>query len=326
MDKVHTLNDWVCVWLGNVQPNVIKETTICMYAETMERHILPLLGQIPLTEMTEETVEDWVRNLEEMPVPGTQNGRMTEGTVRNTLSVLSGCMRDAQKYGLIEQNPCPGAAWILKGKNVNEQQEWLSEEQIGELEPLLAAYQDENGYPIGIGFQLVLYAGISLSEAAALRWRDVDSENGILHVRDFIAVRRGEQEIREERRYEIESLTGRKQRSVPMPEFLIHKLVQVRKDFQTGEEDFVLSRSDQEPVRVDRMRAALLRRGSSCGMGTVTPRMLRDTYAMRAVQAGATSDMIAELMGFASPQQVIRRYMPKTAANKKELINKMFTK
>jgi len=323
---LYTLNDWVGVWIENVLPNVVKETTICMYAETMERHILPLLGQTPLTKMTEKTVEDWVKKLKEMPVPGTQNGRMTEGTVRNTLSVLSGCLRDAQKYGLMGQNPCPGVAWSLEGRNINEHREWLSEEQIEELEPILAAYQDESGYPIGLGFQLVLYAGITLSEAAALRWQDVDPKNETLQVKNFIAVRRERQNAGEDRRYEMQSLTGRKQRSVPVPEFLMCKLVQVRKDFQAGEEDFVLSRSDREPVRVDRMRAALLRRGNSCGMGTVTPRMLRDTYAMRAVQAGATSDMIAELMGFASSQQVIRRYMPKTAADKKDLVNKMFAK
>lgn len=29
---------------------------------------------------------------------------------------------------------------------------------------------------------------------------------------------------------------------------------------------------------------------------------------MRAVQAGAGSDLIADLMGFASPQQVVQRY------------------
>lgn len=40
--------------------------------------------------------------------------------------------------------------------------------------------------------------------------------------------------------------------------------------------------------------------------------------------AGATSDTIAELMGFASSQQVIRRYMPKTVTDKRELMKKMF--
>lgn len=42
------------------------------------------------------------------------------------------------------------------------------------------------------------------------------------------------------------------------------------------------------------------------------------------MRAGASSDMIAELMGFASSQQVIRRYMPKNVTDKSELVKKMF--
>lgn len=42
------------------------------------------------------------------------------------------------------------------------------------------------------------------------------------------------------------------------------------------------------------------------------------------VQAGATSDLIAELMGFASSQQVIRRYMPANKMNERELLDRMF--
>ena len=91
--RIVTLEDWVYVWLRNVLPHVVKETTIRMYAETMERHILPALGDRKLEDLTEEAVSGWLRGLESMPLAGTQNGHMTEGTVRNTLSVLSGGMK-----------------------------------------------------------------------------------------------------------------------------------------------------------------------------------------------------------------------------------------
>lgn len=207
-----TLEEWVYIWLKDILPNVVKESTIRMYMETMEHHVYPVLGKLQLRDITEDTIQNWVKHMQEMTVPGTQNGQMTEGTIRNILSVLSGCMREAQKYGLIESNPCLKSAWAVKSRNVGGSQDWLSEEEMAQLEPL----------------------------------------------------------------------------------------------------------------QIDRMRAFLKRWSVKCGMREVTPQMLRDTYAMRAVHTGAASDMIAELMGFASTRYVIRRYMPASAENKRELVNRMF--
>ena len=44
------------------------------------------------------------------------DGKMKEGTIRNTLSVLSGCLRDAQKRGMIQDNPCVKVADVITGR------------------------------------------------------------------------------------------------------------------------------------------------------------------------------------------------------------------
>lgn len=323
MQKTIRLKDWVEQWLGEILPTVVKPTTIQMYEDTMKRHILPGLGDECLADISSEKVKDWLQKLSKTVVPGTQNGQMTEGSIRNTLSVLSGCLRDAQKQGLIACNPCKDIGWVLEPKNLTKSQEWLNEEEIRELMPQLASYQDQDGYPLGLGFQLVLYTGITLSEASALRWQDVDLEKEVLYIRSFLAFQHGVEESGDPR-YEVEELVGRKNREVPVPTFLIRQLKELKQEYEPAEESFVLSRSEKEPMSLDRMRKALSRRAASCGMEKVTPRMLRDTYAMRAVKAGASSDMIAELMGFASSKQVIRRYMPMRMENKRELINKMY--
>ena len=81
---------------------------------------------------------------------------MTEGTVRNVLSVLSGSLRDAQKYGLIDSNPCLDVHFFEKKDQSSDCRSWLQPEQIQKLEPVLVSYKDEDGYPLGLGFQLVL--------------------------------------------------------------------------------------------------------------------------------------------------------------------------
>lgn len=82
-----TLEVWSGVWIGSVLPNVIKGMTIRMYSDTMERHILPFIGDISLEDLTENVLSDWIRHLRKKPLAGDRV--MTEGTIRNTFSILS---------------------------------------------------------------------------------------------------------------------------------------------------------------------------------------------------------------------------------------------
>lgn len=324
LSGIRTLDDWVYIWIQEVAASVVKETTCVMYGETMERHILPSLGEKQLSGLTAEEIRAWVDGLRSRKLPGTIQGYMTEGTVRNTLSVLSGCLRDAQKYGLLEKNPCQETFWKSTDKTVREKKDWLDEEQISGLEPFLTQYRDENGYPAGIGFQLVLYTGMTLSEAAALRWREVDQERGTIHIHYFYVERRLSDSPEEGMEDYLEEVSGRRKREIPAPDFLMKRLCAVREAYGGTEDTFVLSGSSREPAHMNRLRAALSRHTESMGLGRITPRMLRDTYAIRAVRAGATSDMIAELMGFASTQQVLRRYMPQLTLDKRDFVNQMY--
>lgn len=192
--QIHTLKEWVYVWIREVLQGVVKPTTIRMYAETMEHHIFPALGEEQLQGLSGEKLEAWLALLSRQSVTGTRTGKMTEGTVRNVLSVLSGSLRDAQKYGLIDNNPCLDVHFFEKKDQSSDCRSWLQPEQILQLEPVLVSYKDEDGYPLGLGFQLVLYTGITLSEAAALRWKDVDFQEKILNIRYFVAMKRSRPE------------------------------------------------------------------------------------------------------------------------------------
>lgn len=319
----YTLNEWVSVWLNEILPGVVKPSTLSMYEDTMKRHILPELGGQTLEMLTASEVKKWLARLRVTAVPGTINETMTEGTVRNTLSVLSGCMRDAQRRGLIKENPCLEPSWTIPARNVNENRAWLNEDQIILLEPLLLRHQNKDGYPVGVAFLLVLYTGLLMSEAAALRWKDVDFSKKILTVRYMVMQTRSLN--KEESRCYLEKAVGARNRNVPIPDGFCVQLAQIRGQFQKGGEDLVVDSSGEEPMRLDRLRSSLLRRGKSIGIERLTPQLLRDTYAMRAVQAGATSDVIAELMGFSSSQQVVRRYMPKRKTDRRELVNRMYS-
>lgn len=111
---------------------------------------------------------------------------------------------------------------------------------------------------------------------------------------------------------------------MPLSEHLAQKLSELSEEYGSDGKRFVANGSVSEPVSSDRLRSVLSRGARLAGIGKVTPRMLRDTYAVRAVQAGAASDTIAELMGFTSVRQVVRRYMPPSMSDKWGLVNQMY--
>ena len=82
----------------------------------MGRHILPYIGDVKLVDLTSGKIEQWIESLRNQDIPFTMDGKMKEGTIRNTLSVLSGCLRDAQKRGMIQDNPCVKVADVITGR------------------------------------------------------------------------------------------------------------------------------------------------------------------------------------------------------------------
>lgn len=326
-----TLDDWIYVWIREVTTQSVKLSTTRMYADTLSHHVQPYLGAIRMEQMNTEVIQQWMTRMREQYILHPKGNPMTEGTLRNILSVLSGCLRDACKYRLIEDNPCTAVSWIPKQKNLWDDKSRLDEEALTVLEPFMETYQSGEGYPLGIGYQIVLYAGLTLSEVVALRWKDVDFAHHQICVRYFAVENRKEPEFeisasgRTDRHsaQNLEEASGRRKRKIPIPVFLNRRLQELRSRYDAEPEEFVLQDDDGQPVQIDRMRAALIRAGKANGLKHLTPRSLRDTYAMRAVRAGATSDVIAELMGFSSTRQVIRRYMPHMTSDKEELVERM---
>jgi integrase len=82
-----TVGDWAGQWiatrrgLAEVQPD-----TVDAQHRIIVRHILPQLGQLPLTAVTQETVREWVAWMRTRPAP--RGGKLDADTVRRVHAVL----------------------------------------------------------------------------------------------------------------------------------------------------------------------------------------------------------------------------------------------
>ncbi|HZQ03705.1 MAG TPA: site-specific integrase [Gaiellaceae bacterium] len=134
--------------------------TVALYRQRLDDHILRELGQRPAAELS---VVD-VRRL--IDVLGRK--RLSPSTITGTVNVLSGLLRFGVKTGALERNVVrdldpddrPGVTRVSEPRYL----------EAAELARLLAALSD-TFRPLAA---VCAFAGLRISEALGLRWRDID--------------------------------------------------------------------------------------------------------------------------------------------------------
>ncbi|GAB4100577.1 site-specific integrase [Sinomonas halotolerans] len=156
------------------------------YAEVIHRAVVPELGHISLEELTARHIQD---ALTRMVRDGT---RYTEA--RHALTILRQSLRYAELGGLIRGNPAR-ACDAPEKRRVKPRA--LSDEELQSVRAAAHAWQHggvASGMPrsehLADVLGVMLGLGVRIGEALALRWSDVDLEQGLVHVRGTLVEQR----------------------------------------------------------------------------------------------------------------------------------------
>ena len=138
----------------------------------IHRHILPELGQIPLTELRPAHIQAFYRSkLESGRVDG--EGGLGPSTVNQIHRILSTSLRHAVKWGLVGRNV---AEAVDPPRIPRNEPHTLDSKGVNKL---LEASKETAYHPV---FHLAIYTGLRRSELLGLRWRDVDLDMATLSV------------------------------------------------------------------------------------------------------------------------------------------------
>ncbi len=159
-------------WLrAHVEVN-LRPTTADSYRRLSRLHILPHLGELPLTELTPQRLQAWVADLS---LPQSTGGRrLSPRTVTYAMAILRAALADAVRLGLLERNPFTRVRAPRPGPRVVAS---FTLEQVRRLD---AADRDQR---LGALFTFLWQSGLRVGEALALRWEDLDLEGASLRVR-----------------------------------------------------------------------------------------------------------------------------------------------
>lgn len=175
---------------GSRQGQPMKERTKKLTLARLRNHVVPLLGRRKLSDLTPGDVEKFVSDVSRGKTSRDERVGMRariivrggEGAARKVVRDLSAVLSFATRRGLLSINPCATAA---VRKIDNKRQRYLNIEEITNLGTALEKLATEGVNPKALDIvRLWALTGCRRDEIAALKWSEVDLDNGLLVLDD----------------------------------------------------------------------------------------------------------------------------------------------
>ena len=93
-----TLREWMMHWMENEMLGSIKASSYQTYLTQINKHILPELGGLYLTQLTPALAYEFTENM--------YAAGLSASTVKGVFRLLSAALRFALDEGVIRKNPC----------------------------------------------------------------------------------------------------------------------------------------------------------------------------------------------------------------------------
>jgi len=287
-----TLGSFLDEWLEIVIKDNVRFSTYNSYEGYIRNHIKRFIGNVPLKDLSQIIVQDFVKGL-------ATEKRIGARMVSIIITMLSNALNYAEDYGLIIKNPCKR---IKLPQIVEEEVIVFSNEEQTRIENAIVI-SDE---PRMFGFLIMLYTGLRLGEMCALKWENVDLITKCLWVKFSVTRTRNPSGGKPKTISCIaEPKTKKSKRVIALPEFLCEIL---RERKLIGNSEFVISEpcgTFVNPRTMQKLFKKLLKRAN------VAPRKLhtsRHTFTVRALEMGADVKTISETLGHTDVMITLNRY------------------
>lgn len=168
------LKEWLGIWLNKYVKHTVKLRTFIRYTEICEKHIIPMLGEYELFELSSTVLQDFV--VYKLEKGNLINGQvLSVNSVSGIVSVLKQALNEAFALGIVDKIYISSIRMPL----TNEKKVSAFERQEQQVIEKFCLDSSKSNY---IGVIICLYTGIRLGELLALTWKDIDFERKILSI------------------------------------------------------------------------------------------------------------------------------------------------
>lgn len=275
-----TLGQWLEQWLKNITPT-IRPSTLSRYEGTVRNHIVPYMGDKPISQITGKDIQKLYDTLARQGNRNTGEG-LASSTVRGVHSMLHEALGEAKHAGVIAWNPTEelkAPKFSCKAKQI------LTDEQLERFMEIIRGDTVWHDF-----FYTELTTGLRRGEICGLQWRDFDADDGTLKICRSVHAERGGKLTT------WDTKTSAGTRTITLPPSTV-ELLRERKRTARTEWIFPHPWKPEQPTNpstaYDRLKTLLKR----AGLPNIRFHDLRHTFATHALASGVDVKTLSGILG-----------------------------
>ena len=284
-----TLREYISFWQEAYDRHQSRATTYAAHNYVFKNHILPGLGDIPLSELTSEMVGEFLEERRRFGNHRPGSSGLGGETMRHIHRLLQQCLDQAIRDGLITENPAKSFHYR---KSTTVKADIMTPL---EMEDYLDAAEQLGYLPM---FMLALTTGIRQGELIALKWSDLDIESRTLTIAENRAVVR-----RELVEY------GDQTRTIALTPEVIDLLIMEHAKHPNSPLMFMhpATQRTYSPQMVRRMHNEIIK---EAGLDHIRFTDLRHTCAVLSLRNGVETKELTRMLGHYRPSITRQNYEP----------------
>lgn len=296
-------------WFENVKYQS-KESTQNKYHNMLINYILPLYGEQTMDKITYDFIESHCNFL--LVSGGNHEKGLSAKTVTDILSVIRSILKFAIKKGMYVS--CDGSA--IQIKQAAKPMRVLSKAEQDQLCKHLLAEPK----PCNVGVLVCLFTGLRVGEICALRWEDISFSDQTIFVHHTL--QRVQDKSGSNTKTMIVVTTPKSAcsiRTIPMPD----ELCAILASYQKSSIGYLLTNDDRRFVEPRTMQNRFKKVLKESGIESANFHAIRHTFATRCIELGFDVKSLSEILGHATVNITMNRYVHPTLELKKENMKKL---
>lgn len=304
MNQQKSISEITAFWKTD-KKQYVKRSSFSAYMLLLENHLLPAFGN--KYEVDETEVQAFVfKKLEQ---------GLSQKTIKDILIVLKMILKFGAKNKWVHYHQLDIQ---FPTERIKQNIEVLSRAN----QKRMMQYIQEHFTFRNLGMYICLCSGMRIGEICALTWDDIDTENGIVHIRRTIQrIYTIEDDVRKTEVILDTPKTKNSIREVPMNRDLLKMLKPIKKIVNPS---FFVLTNDAKPTEPRTYRTYYKNFLRTLGMPELKFHGLRHSFATRCIESKCDYKTVSVLLGHSNISTTLNLYVHPNLEQKKKAIDQMF--